>query len=88
LEKQLRFSKLKLLDLLGHNPIQRCLRCAGRDWDKHLLVIGISTCITFGAGIFQAIAAAEQKSLKRIVLHRSLITIPPENREMSTGKFN
>lgn len=83
LEQQLvNNNRVKRLDLIGFNPIQRCPCCAGRDWDKHL--IPLINCLSLDTLILQHVlpseqvlaSLAEQKNLKRIVLYRSLITIP------------
>ncbi|KAI8080342.1 hypothetical protein BDF21DRAFT_418844 [Thamnidium elegans] len=75
-------SKIKRLDLTGFNPVQRCPCCAGKNWDKYLSsFIG---CLKLDTLVLQHVlpskelfeALSEQKELKRIVLYRSLITIP------------
>lgn len=75
-------SKIKRLDLIGYNPIQRCPCCAGRDWDKYLSPL--IQCLKLDTLVLQHVlpsaevfeTLAQQEGLKRIVLHRSLITIP------------
>lgn len=77
-----RNSKIKRLNLVGFNPIQRCPCCAGRDWDTHL--IPLLRCLSLDTLVLQHVlpseqvllSLAEQSNIKRIVLFRSLITIP------------
>lgn len=75
-------SKIKRLDLTGFNPLQRCPCCAGKNWDKYLSsFIG---CLKLDTLVLRHVlpskelfeVLSEQKELKRIVLYRSLITIP------------
>lgn len=83
IEKQVLLnSKIKRLDLIGYNPIQRCPCCAGRNWDKHLSPL--IQCLALDTLVLQHVlpstevfeALAQQENLKKIVLYRSLITIP------------
>ncbi|GAA5811834.1 hypothetical protein MFLAVUS_005279 [Mucor flavus] len=75
-------SKIKRLDLTGFNPVQRCPCCAGKNWDKYLSsFIG---CLKLDTLVLRHVlpskelfeVLSEQNELKRIVLYRSLITIP------------
>lgn len=83
IEKQVLLnSKIKRLDFIGFNPIQRCPCCAGRNWDKHLSPL--INCLSIDTLVLQHVlpsvevfeALAQQPTLKKIVLYRSLITVP------------
>lgn len=73
-------NKIKRLDLIGYSPIRRCPCCAGRDWDQYLKPL--IHCLSLDTLVLQHVlpseelfcALADQESLKRIVLYRSLIT--------------
>lgn len=94
IERSLSAKKIKRLDLIGFNPIQRCPCCAGRHWDKYLApLIGCLRLDTLvlqhvlpSAQVFQALA--QQQNIKKIVLHRSLITIPNSYLEKEKGRTN
>lgn len=91
IEKQIVLnSKIKRLDLIGFNPIQRCPCCAGKNWDKYLS--SFIRCLSLNTLVLQHVlpskelfdALSEQKELKRIVLYRSLITVPESQIKMSS----
>ncbi|KAG2210524.1 hypothetical protein INT47_002466 [Mucor saturninus] len=82
IQQQLERKGIKRLDLIGFNPIQRCPCCAGRHWDKYLTPLISCLCLDTlvlqhvlpSAQVFQTLAL--QTNIRKIVLHRSLITIP------------
>ncbi|KAI9246342.1 hypothetical protein EDC94DRAFT_637721 [Helicostylum pulchrum] len=87
-------SKIKRLDLTGFNPVQRCPCCAGKNWDKYLSsFIG---CLKLDTLVLQHVlpskelfqVLSEQKELKRIVLYRSLITIPESQTRITKRRNN
>lgn len=75
--------RIKRLELIGHNPLQRCSCCAGKVWDAYLppLLKSLQFLDTLvlqhvlpSQQVLQALAC--QTTIKKIVLHKSIITIP------------
>ncbi|KAL9553350.1 hypothetical protein MBANPS3_003324 [Mucor bainieri] len=74
--------RIKRLDFIGFNPIQRCPCCAGKEWDQYLkpLVSCLSSVETIvlkdvlpSVDVFRAL---NSPYLNKIVFYKSMVTIP------------
>ncbi|KAI8887672.1 hypothetical protein K501DRAFT_241721 [Backusella circina FSU 941] len=79
-------NKIKQLDLIGYNPIQRCPCCSGKEWD-HLLIPFIDALSLKRLVLRHVVptsticeAFARQESLTRLTLFRSIMTIPSDTK--------
>ncbi|RCH83898.1 hypothetical protein CU098_002996 [Rhizopus stolonifer] len=82
------FTRIRRLDFIGYNPIQRCPCCASKDWDMYLYPIirsvSLDTVVLHNvlpsSHLFD-ILASTQPNLKRIVFYKSMITVPKKKSE-------
>lgn len=74
--------RIKRLDFIGFNPIQRCPCCAGKEWDQYLLPL--MTCLSSvetlvlqnvlpSVDLFQTLNSPR---LTKIVFYKSMVTVP------------
>lgn len=74
--------RIKRLDFIGFNPIQRCPCCAGKEWDQYLfpLMACLSSVETLvlqnvlpSVDLFQTLNSPH---LTKIIFYKSMVTVP------------
>ncbi|KAG1107234.1 hypothetical protein G6F42_016443 [Rhizopus arrhizus] len=84
-------NRIKRLDFIGFNPIQRCPCCAGKEWDQYLepLINCLSSVETLvlkdvlpSVDVFRALNSPH---LNKIVFYKSMVTIPLFKKVRSTS---
>lgn len=92
--------RIKRLDFIGFNPIQRCPCCASKEWDQYLFPL--TTCLSsIETLVLQNVLPSENvfqtlnsPNLTKIVFYKSMVTVPlfkklkaPSLSSTSTAKF-